>query len=137
MPCSDPNVFSEPLNIEEGGSLTIIATALIDTGSRMDEVIFEEFKGTGNMELHLDRKLADKRVYPAINIEKSGTRREELILHPDELGKIWALRKVMNGVPPVEAMELLIGKMKKIFNNGVLAKLFSLIALLFALFVLL
>ncbi len=110
--------FGAARNIEDcPGSLTIIATALIETGSRMDDVIFEEFKGTGNMELHLDRKLADKRVYPAINIEKSGTRREELILHPDELNRIWALRKVMNGVPPVEAMELLIGKMKKIPTN--------------------
>lgn len=110
--------FGAARNIENvKGSLTIIATALIDTGSRMDDVIFEEFKGTGNMELHLDRKLADKRVYPSINIEKSGTRREELILHPDELSKIWALRKVMNGVPPLEAMELLIGKMKKVPTN--------------------
>ncbi|MCK5843964.1 MAG: transcription termination factor Rho, partial [Victivallales bacterium] len=110
--------FGAARNIENiPGSLTIIATALIDTGSRMDDVIFEEFKGTGNMELHLDRKLVDKRVYPAINIEKSGTRKEELLLHPDELQKIWALRKVMNGVPPVEAMELLIGKMKKMKSN--------------------
>ena len=110
--------FGAARNIENiPGSLTIIATALIDTGSRMDDVIFEEFKGTGNMELHLDRKLADKRVYPAINIEKSGTRKEELLLHPDELEKMWALRKVMNGVPPVEAMELLIGKMKKMKSN--------------------
>jgi transcription termination factor Rho len=110
--------FGAARNIENiPGSLTIIATALIDTGSRMDDVIFEEFKGTGNMELHLDRKLSDKRVYPAINIEKSGTRKEELLLHPDELEKVWALRKVMNGVPPVEAMELLIGKMKKMKTN--------------------
>jgi len=110
--------FGAARNVENSpGSLTIIATALIDTGSRMDDVIFEEFKGTGNMELHLDRKLADKRVYPAINIEKSGTRREELLLHPDELSKIWALRKVMNGVPPIEAMELLLGKMKKVGTN--------------------
>ena len=110
--------FGAARNIEDiPGSLTIIATALIDTGSRMDDVIFEEFKGTGNMELHLDRKLADKRVYPSINIEKSGTRKEELLLHPDELQKVWNLRKVMNGVPPVEAMELLIGKMKKIETN--------------------
>ena len=110
--------FGAARNVENSpGSLTIIATALIDTGSRMDDVIFEEFKGTGNMELHLDRKLADKRIYPSINIEKSGTRREELILHPDELNKIWALRKVMNGVPPVEAMELLLGKMKKVGTN--------------------
>ncbi|HCE44301.1 MAG TPA: transcription termination factor Rho [Lentisphaeria bacterium] len=109
--------FGAARNIETGGSLTIIATALIDTGSRMDEVIFEEFKGTGNMELHLDRHLTDRRVYPAINIEKSGTRKEELLLHPDELQRVWTLRKAMNGVPPVEAMELLIGKLKKIKTN--------------------
>ena len=110
--------FGAARNIENiPGSLTIIATALIDTGSKMDDVIFEEFKGTGNMELHLDRRLVDKRVYPAINIERSGTRKEELLLHPDELQKVWALRKVMNGVPPVEAMELLIGKMKKAKTN--------------------
>ena len=109
--------FGAARNIEEGGSLTIIATALIDTGSRMDEVIFEEFKGTGNMELNLDRHLVDKRVYPAINIEKSGTRKEELLLHPDELDKVWALRKALNGVPTVEAMELIISKMKKIKTN--------------------
>ena len=104
-------------NIDGKGSLTIIATALIDTGSRMDEVIFEEFKGTGNMELHLDRYLVDRRVYPAINIERSGTRKEELLLHPDELKRVWTLRKAMNGVPPVEAMELLIGKLKKVKTN--------------------
>ena len=111
--------FGAARNIEDvgGGSLTIIATALIDTGSRMDEVIFEEFKGTGNMELNLDRRLVDKRVYPAINVEKSGTRKEELLLHPDELQKIWTLRKALNGVPAVEAMELVISKMKKIKNN--------------------
>ncbi|MEI6054884.1 MAG: transcription termination factor Rho [Lentisphaerota bacterium] len=109
--------FGAARNIEGGGSLTIIATALIDTGSRMDEVIFEEFKGTGNMETHLDRHLVDKRIYPAINIEKSGTRKEELLLHPDELQKVWALRKALNGVPPVEAMELIISKMKKIKTN--------------------
>jgi transcription termination factor Rho len=109
--------FGAARNIETGGSLTIIATALIDTGSRMDEVIFEEFKGTGNMELHLDRHLVDRRVYPAINIEKSGTRKEELLLHPDELQRIWTLRRAMNGVPPIEAMELLIGKLKKIKTN--------------------
>ncbi len=109
--------FGAARNIENHGSLTILATALIDTGSRMDEVIFEEFKGTGNMELHLDRYLSDRRIYPAINIEKSGTRKEELLLHPDELQRTWTLRKVMNGVPPVEAMELLIGKLKKIPTN--------------------
>jgi len=109
--------FGAARNIENHGSLTIIATALIETGSRMDEVIFEEFKGTGNMELHLDRTLADKRIYPAINMERSGTRREELLIHPDELQRIWTLRKAMTGVPSVEAMELLIGKLKKIPTN--------------------
>jgi len=109
--------FGAARNIEGGGSLTIIATALIDTGSRMDEVIFEEFKGTGNMELGLDRNLVDKRIFPAINIEKSGTRKEELLLHPDELQKIWILRKALNGVPPVEAMELLINRLKKARSN--------------------
>ncbi|NLF17562.1 MAG: transcription termination factor Rho [Lentisphaerae bacterium] len=109
--------FGAARNIEEGGSLTILATALIDTGSRMDEVIFEEFKGTGNMELHLDRRLVDKRIYPAINIEQSGTRREELLLHPDELERVWTLRRVLNGVPTVEAMELLITKLKKTNSN--------------------
>ncbi len=109
--------FGSARNIEEGGSLTIIATALVDTGSRMDEVIFEEFKGTGNMELHLDRHLVDKRIFPAINIEKSGTRREELLLHPDELGRIWTLRRVLNGVPSTEAMELLLAKLRKTKNN--------------------
>ncbi len=110
--------FGAARNIENGGSLTIIATALVDTGSRMDEVIFEEFKGTGNMELGLDRRLVDKRVFPAINIEKSGTRKEELLLHPDELGKIWILRKALNGVPPVEAMELIVTRLKKNKSNA-------------------
>ncbi|MBN1270447.1 MAG: transcription termination factor Rho [Kiritimatiellae bacterium] len=110
--------FGAARNIEGGGSLTIIATALVDTGSRMDEVIFEEFKGTGNMELGLDRSLVDKRIYPALNIEKSGTRKEELLLHPDELAKIWILRKALNGVPPVEAMELLINRLKKTRSNA-------------------
>lgn len=110
--------FGAARNIEGGGSLTIIATALVDTGSRMDEVIFEEFKGTGNMELSLDRNLVDKRIFPAINIEKSGTRKEELLFHPEELGKIWILRKALNGVPPVEAMELLIGRLKKTSSNA-------------------
>jgi transcription termination factor Rho len=109
--------FGAARNIEDGGSLTILATALIDTGSRMDEVIFEEFKGTGNMELHLDRHLVDKRIYPAINIERSGTRREELLLHPEELDRVWTLRRVLNGVPTTEAMELLISKLKKTGNN--------------------
>ena len=110
--------FGAARNIEHGGSLTIIATALIDTGSRMDEVIFEEFKGTGNMELNLDRTLVEKRIFPSINIEKSGTRKEELLLHPDELNKIWVLRKAINGVPPVEAMELIIGRLKKTKSNA-------------------
>ena len=110
--------FGAARNIENHGSLTIIATALIDTGSRMDEVIFEEFKGTGNMELHLDRHLVDRRIYPAINIERSGTRKEELLLHPQELQRVWTLRKAMNGVPPAEAMELIIGKLKKVSTNA-------------------
>jgi len=110
--------FGAARNTEEGGSLTIIATALIDTGSRMDDVIFEEFKGTGNMELHLDRHLVDKRIFPAINIEKSGTRREELLLHPDELERVWAVRRILSGVPPVEAMELLVNKLKKTKTNA-------------------
>lgn len=110
--------FGAARNIEDGGSLTIIATALVDTGSRMDEVIFEEFKGTGNMELCLDRHLVDKRIFPTINIEKSGTRKEELLLHPDELNKIWLLRKALNGVPAVEEMELVIGRLKKTKSNA-------------------
>jgi transcription termination factor Rho len=109
--------FGAARNIEHGGSLTIIATALVDTGSRMDEVIFEEFKGTGNMELGLDRSLVDKRVFPAINIEKSGTRKEEILFHPDELAKIWILRKALKDVPTVEAMELLVNRLKKTKSN--------------------
>ena len=110
--------FGAARNIEEGGSLTIIATALVDTGSRMDEVIFEEFKGTGNMELCLDRHLVDKRIFPAINIEKSGTRKEELLYHPDELNRIYILRKALAGVPAVEAMELIVEKLKKTKSNA-------------------
>ena len=109
--------FGAARNIENHGSLTIIATALVETGSRMDDVIFEEFKGTGNMELHLDRNVSDRRIYPAINIEKSGTRKEELLLHPDELSKVWLLRKAVNGVPAAEAMELLLGRLKKVKTN--------------------
>ncbi len=109
--------FGAARNIEGGGSLTILATALVDTGSRMDEVIFEEFKGTGNMEICLDRHLVDKRIFPAINLEKSGTRKEELLLHPDELSKIWILRKALNGVPAVEAMELMVNRLKKTKSN--------------------
>ena len=109
--------FGAARNVEEGGSLTIISTALIETGSRMDEVIFEEFKGTGNMEINLDRKLADRRLFPAINIKKSGTRKEDLLLTEDELQKVWVLRKVINPMDDAEIMELLIDRMKKSKNN--------------------
>jgi transcription termination factor Rho len=109
--------FGAARNIERGGSLTIIATALVDTGSRMDEVIFEEFKGTGNMEINLDRRMSDRRLFPAINIKKSGTRKEELLLSGDELQKIWVLRKVINPMDDLEIMELLIDKMMKTKNN--------------------
>jgi len=110
--------FGAARNIEEGGSLTIIATALIDTGSRMDDVIFEEFKGTGNMEIHLDRKLTDKRVFPSIEVLKSGTRKEELLIPKDDLNRIWVLRKVLNPLSAVEAMELLIDKLSKTKTNA-------------------
>ncbi len=110
--------FGAARNIEEGGSLTIIATALIDTGSRMDEVIFEEFKGTGNLELHLDRKLADRRLFPAIDITRSGTRKEELVVNPDELKRMWMLRKVLNEMNPTEAMELLKNRLAKTKTNA-------------------
>ena len=110
--------FGAARNVEEGGSLTIMATALIDTGSRMDDVIFEEFKGTGNMEVHLDRKLVDKRVFPAIDINKSGTRKEELLMDKQELNRVWVLRKVLNPLSTVEAMELLTEKLDKTKNNG-------------------
>jgi transcription termination factor Rho len=110
--------FGAARNIEEGGSLTIVATALIDTGSRMDDVIFEEFKGTGNMEIHLDRKLMDKRVFPAMDIQKSGTRKEELLLPKEELNRVWVLRKVLSPLSPVEAMELLLDKLNKTRSNG-------------------
>ena len=109
--------FAQARNIEEGGSLTIMATAIVDTGSRMDDVIFEEFKGTGNMEVHLDRRLMDKRVFPSINIEQSGTRKEELLLEKDELSKVWLLRKVLSQLNPVEAMELLVDKLKLTKTN--------------------
>jgi transcription termination factor Rho len=109
--------FGAARNIEEGGSLTIIATALVDTGSRMDEVIFEEFKGTGNMEVHLDRHLVDRRIFPSINIELSGTRKEELLYHPDEYNRVVILRRALTGVPPVEAMELMLNKLKKTRSN--------------------
>ncbi|MBU1852585.1 MAG: transcription termination factor Rho, partial [Candidatus Omnitrophica bacterium] len=109
--------FGAARNIEEGGSLTIIATALIDTGSRMDEVIFEEFKGTGNMELQLDRNLFQRRIYPAIDIKRSNTRKEELLLGEKELQRIWIIRKVLNELNTVEAMELLLEKLRKTKSN--------------------
>ncbi|MEJ2680501.1 MAG: transcription termination factor Rho [Gammaproteobacteria bacterium] len=110
--------FGAARNVEEGGSLTILASALVDTGSKMDEVIFEEFKGTGNQELHLDRKIAEKRVYPAINIKKSGTRREELLITEDELKKMWILRKILHPMDEIAAMEFLIDKMRTTKTNN-------------------
>jgi len=110
--------FGAARSVEEGGSMTILATALIDTGSRMDEVIFEEFKGTGNMELHLDRRLVDKRVWPAIDINRSGTRKEELLMHPDEVERVRTLRRVLADMHPVEAMELVLNRMKKTKSNA-------------------
>jgi transcription termination factor Rho len=110
--------FGAARNIEEGGSLTVIATALVDTGSRMDEVIFEEFKGTGNMEIHLDRRLVDKRVFPAIDVNRSGTRKEELLLDDYELNRVWILRKVLNPLNTVDSMELLIDKIKEAQSNS-------------------
>ncbi|MCL6481735.1 MAG: transcription termination factor Rho [Firmicutes bacterium] len=110
--------FAAARNVEEGGSLTIIATCLVDTGSRMDDVIFEEFKGTGNMEINLDRRLVDKRIFPAIDINRSGTRKEELLLPPEELNRIFVLRRVLNPLSPVEAMELLLGRLAKTKNNA-------------------
>jgi len=120
----DPNALHKPKRffgaarkVEEGGSLTILATALIDTGSRMDDVIYEEFKGTGNMELHLDRKLAERRIFPAIDIKRSGTRREELLLSRGELEVIWALRRATNNMAEGEALELLIRRLKQTKSN--------------------
>ncbi len=110
--------FGAARNVEEGGSLTIIATALIETGSRMDEVIYEEFKGTGNMEVHLERRLAEKRVYPSININRSGTRREELLIKQDLLQKIWILRKLLHDMDEIQAMEFLLDKIRQTKNNG-------------------
>ncbi|MGH9844796.1 MAG: transcription termination factor Rho, partial [Blastocatellia bacterium] len=110
--------FGAARNIEEGGSLTIIATALVETGSRMDDVIFEEFKGTGNMEVHLDRKLSDKRVFPAIDLQKSGTRKEELLVPKKDLDRIWVLRRVLNPLSPVEQMELVLEKLDKTKTNA-------------------
>jgi transcription termination factor Rho len=110
--------FGAARNIEAGGSLTIMATALVDTGSRMDDIIFEEFKGTGNLEVHLDRKLTDRRVFPSIDIQKSGTRKEELLIPKEDLNRVWVLRKVLTPLSPVEAMELLLGKMAKTKSNA-------------------
>jgi transcription termination factor Rho len=110
--------FGAARNIEEGGSLTIIATALVDTGSRMDDVIFEEFKGTGNSEIHMERKIAEKRIYPAINIDRSGTRREELLIKPDDLQKIWILRKLLHPMEEVAAMEFLLDRLKATKTNA-------------------
>ena len=110
--------FGAARNLEEGGSLTIIATALVDTGSRMDEVIFEEFKGTGNMEVVLDRRIADKRVYPAVHINKSGTRREELLMVPEELQKMWVLRKDVHDMDEIAAVEFLLNKMRDTKTNS-------------------
>ncbi|HEY3488136.1 MAG TPA: transcription termination factor Rho, partial [Gammaproteobacteria bacterium] len=110
--------FGAARNIEEGGSLTIIATALVDTGSKMDEVIYEEFKGTGNMEIHLDRRIAEKRTFPSININRSGTRREELLIDPDELQKMWVLRKVLHSMDELEAIEFLLSKMQGTKTNA-------------------
>jgi transcription termination factor Rho len=110
--------FGAARNIENGGSLTIIATALVDTGSRMDEVIFEEFKGTGNSEIVLDRKLSDKRVFPSLDITKSGTRKEELLTEPSELQKVWMLRKIINPMGTIDAMEFLLDKMKGSKSNA-------------------
>jgi transcription termination factor Rho len=109
--------FGAARNIEEGGSLTIIATALVDTGSRMDEVIFEEFKGTGNMELQLDRRPVEKRIYPAIDISKSGTRKEELIVPDDELNRIWVLHKVLSSMSVVDSLEFMLDKLNGTKNN--------------------
>jgi transcription termination factor Rho len=110
--------FGAARNMEEGGSLTIIATALVDTGSRMDEVIFEEFKGTGNMEINLDRKLVDKRIFPSIDIVKSGTRKEELLVPREDLNRIWVLRKVLNPLPPDESMELILERLRRTKSNA-------------------
>jgi transcription termination factor Rho len=109
--------FGAARNIEEGGSLTVIATALIETGSRMDEVIFEEFKGTGNMELVLDRKLAERRIFPAIDLHKSGTRKEELLLSELELNRVWIIRRMLSEMTPVEMMEFILDRMKQTKNN--------------------
>ena len=117
--------FGAARNTEEGGSLTIVATALIDTGSRMDEVIFEEFKGTGNMELYLDRRLADRRVFPAIDLQRSGTRKEEMLLTEEELSRVYLLRKILNPMNTTEAMEFLLEKMRGTKTNKEFLKLMN------------
>ncbi len=109
--------FGAARNIENGGSLTIISTALIDTGSRMDEVIFEEFKGTGNMELHLDRRISDRRIFPAFALIRSGTRKQELLIPKNNLNRVWILRRLLQEMNPVDAMEFIVGKIKKTENN--------------------
>ena len=114
---SPKRFFGSARNIENGGSLTIIATALIETGSRMDDVIYEEFKGTGNMEIHLDRKLSEKRIFPAIDINRSGTRREELLLNPKELESIWAIRKAMSNLGPADVTEMILNRMMQTKTN--------------------
>ena len=110
--------FGAARNVEEGGSLTIIATALVETGSKMDEVIYEEFKGTGNMEVHMDRRIAEKRIYPAIHVNRSGTRREEKLVPQDELQRMWVLRKLLHSMDDLAAMELLIDRMKQTKTNA-------------------
>ena len=110
--------FGAARNIEEGGSLTIIATALIDTGSRMDDVIFEEFKGTGNSEIHLDRRLSDKRLFPAIDLQRSGTRKEELLISKEDLARVWVMRRVLNPLSPVEQMEVVLERLEKTKSNA-------------------
>jgi len=117
-PAAPQTLFGAARNLEEGGSLTIIGTALIETGSRMDEVIYEEFKGTGNSEIHLERRLAEKRIYPAINLNKSGTRREELLIKPDLLQKVWVLRKFIHGMDEIEAMEFILDKIRATKTNS-------------------
>jgi transcription termination factor Rho len=111
-------IFGSARNIEEGGSLTIVATALIDTGSRMDDVIYEEFKGTGNSEIHLDRRIAEKRIFPAININRSGTRKEEILVSPEELQKMWVLRQLLHPMDEVQAIEFLLSKLRDTKTNS-------------------
>jgi len=118
LPCiHQKKFFGAARNIENGGSLTILATALVETGSRMDEVIFEEFKGTGNMELKLDRRLADKRIFPAVDVDPSGTRKEELLLSPEELKIVWTLRKVLHALDPQQSIDLLLNKLRETETN--------------------